>query len=117
MTNAFLELDNTVYVNVKGLTMFAITILPNITTPIVLLLGQYHLVIQIIPEKTKLTLLSASACIVRVFTCNVGHHYHQPYHPKLVRLWHYCLSPGAWSLQIFIKAFWRQQHNNPNTFN
>jgi hypothetical protein len=71
-----------VYVNVKGLGLFAQTILPNITsTPTVLLVGQLHQVIRTIPNETKLALLNAS-CIVRVFSHNLGRYFHQPLHPN-----------------------------------
>ena len=103
---------DTVYVNVKGLTMFVETILPNITTPIVLLVGQFHRVVRTIPKKTELALLNAS-CIVRVFTHNAGRHVHQPHHPKFAP-WPYGVNPMPWRIQIYVKAFWSHQLDTPN---
>jgi FkbM family methyltransferase len=100
---------DTIYVNTKGLTDFVETILPSITSPIVLLVGQHRHVIQLIPTETEATLLNSS-CIVKLFSQNLGYHFRQPLHPKLAP-WPYGILPHHWPLEFLSKAFWRLQND------
>lgn len=113
---------DTIYVNARGLAVFVETILSNITTPIVLLVGQYHHnTIQFIPEETEMTLLNTS-CIVRLFAHNLEEYFHQPHHPKLAP-WPYGIQPYSygrnrthpWPSEFLSEAFWRLQNDKNST--
>ncbi|KAI2513141.1 methyltransferase [Fragilaria crotonensis] len=106
-TSSQIEPYDTIYVNTRGLTDFVETILPNITLPIILIVGQHRHVVQLIPEETEATLLNSSF-IVRLFSQNLGYHFRQPLHPKLAP-WPYGILPHHWPLGFLSKAILRLQ--------
>jgi hypothetical protein len=104
---------DTIYVNTHGLTDFVETILPNITSRVILLVGQHHRVVELIPAETEVKLLNSSM-IVRVFSQNLGFHFREPRHPKLAP-WPYGIQPSNWPLDFLRKAIWRLQDDANHT--
>ncbi len=99
---------DTIYVNTKGLSDFVETILPYITSPIILLVGQHRNVIQLIPVETEVTLLNSSR-IARIFSQNLGYYFREPLHPKLAPF-PYGIQPHPWPIEFLSKAIWRRQN-------
>ena len=68
-TVAMIQPYDTVYVNVEGLSNFTDTILPNISTPIVLLAGQWQRGKKMPKEKEEALL--GSPYIIKFIICSV----------------------------------------------
>jgi hypothetical protein len=106
---------DTIYVNIEGLAIFIDTILPNISTPIVLLAGQWQRCKKLAKEKEEVLL--ASPYIVKLFIHSVNYHLHDWRNPK-VAPWAYGISHARYSpsdpdhLEPYRRAFWMYLHAN-----
>jgi hypothetical protein len=114
-TVAMIQPYDTVYVNIEGLPIFIDTILPNISTPIVLMAGQWQRGRKLPKEKEEVLL--ASPNIVKLFIHSINYYLHDWRNPK-VAPWAYGISHTKYRpsdpdhLEAYRTAFWKYLHTN-----